>query len=86
VRASFLRRIPVEYAFTVAGFGDPPRPTRTVLAPHRRTTGMRTFPSGHATFVITAGTMRQPRKHEVPKATENVGGRDNRTFGFIGEG
>ena len=54
-----------------------------VRIPHNRTTGLRTFPSGHGTPVSTAGTVQTFRKHEVPKTTETLGERI--AFEFIGE-
>ena len=56
-----------------------------VRIPHNRTTGLRTFPSGHGTPVSTAGTVQPFRKHEVPKTTETLGEQINRAFEFIGE-
>ena len=43
------------------------------------------FPVGHGTLIIMAGTMQRHWKHEVPKTTENVGERINLTLRHITE-
>jgi hypothetical protein len=47
---------------------------------HNTTRGTKTFPAGHGTLIIMAGTMQQFWKHDVPKTKENVGERINLTF------
>jgi alkylated DNA repair dioxygenase AlkB len=59
--------------------------TRTFRIRHNTTKETRTFPLGHGTLLIMAGTMQQFWKHEVPKTPENVGERINLTYRFIGE-
>ena len=59
--------------------------TRTFRIRHSRTKETRTFPVGHGTLIIMAGTMQQFWKHEVPKTQENVGERINLTYRWIGE-
>ena len=43
--------------------------TRTFRIRHNTTKETRTFPVGHGTLIIMAGTMQQFWKHEVPKTT-----------------
>ena len=57
--------------------------TRTFRIRHNRTKETRTFPVGHGTLIVMAGTMQQFWKHEVPKTNENVGERINLTFRMI---
>ena len=52
---------------------------------HNATKETRTFPLGHGTLIIMAGTMQRFWKHEVPKTKESVGERINLTFRYIGE-
>lgn len=59
--------------------------TRTFRIRHNRTKETRTFPLGHGTLLIMAGTMQQFWKHEVPKTTQIVGERINLTFRMIGQ-
>jgi 2OG-Fe(II) oxygenase superfamily len=59
--------------------------TRTFRIRHNRTKETKTFPVGHGTLVIMAGTMQQFWKHEIPKTTQKVGERINLTFRMIGE-
>ena len=59
--------------------------TRTFRIRHNRTKETRTFPVGHGTLIIMAGTMQNFWKHEVPKTTEHVGERINLTFRKIRE-
>ncbi len=59
--------------------------TRTFRIRHNRTKETRTFPVGHGTLIIMAGTMQQFWKHEVPRTTEDVGERISLTFRWIGE-
>ncbi|MBV9125536.1 MAG: alpha-ketoglutarate-dependent dioxygenase AlkB [Planctomycetes bacterium] len=58
--------------------------TRTFRIRHNQTRETRTFPVGHGTLIIMAGTMQQFWKHEVPKTQESVGERINLTYRFIG--
>ncbi len=59
--------------------------TRTFRIRHNKTKETKTFPVGHGTLIIMAGTMQQFWKHEIPKTTQNVGERINLTFRMIGE-
>ncbi len=59
--------------------------SRTFRIKHNKSKETRTFPVGHGTLIIMAGTMQQFWKHEVPKTTENVGERINLTFRKIQE-
>jgi alkylated DNA repair dioxygenase AlkB len=59
--------------------------TRTFRIRHNATRETRTFPLGHGTLVVMAGTMQRFWKHEVPKTKESVGERINLTFRHIGE-
>ena len=59
--------------------------TRTFRIKHNKTKETMTFPVGHGTLIIMAGTMQQFWKHEIPKTTENVGQRINLTFRKIVE-
>ena len=54
--------------------------TRTFRIRHNATKVTMTFPAGHRTLIIMAGTMQQFWKHDVPKTKENVGERINLTF------
>jgi len=54
--------------------------TRTFRIKHNTTKETMSFPVGHGTLIIMAGTMQQFWKHEVPKTKENVGERINLTF------
>jgi alkylated DNA repair dioxygenase AlkB len=58
---------------------------RTFRIRHNTTKETRTFPLGHGTLLIMAGTMQQFWKHEVPKTRDNVGERINLTYRLIGE-
>ncbi len=58
--------------------------TRTFRIRHNTTKETRTFPVGHGTLIIMAGTMQQFWKHEVPKTKEHVGERINLTYRLIG--
>jgi alkylated DNA repair dioxygenase AlkB len=58
--------------------------TRTFRIRHNKTKETRTFPVGHGTLIIMAGTMQQFWKHEVPKTTQDVGERINLTYRMIG--
>jgi alkylated DNA repair dioxygenase AlkB len=57
--------------------------TRRFRIRHNTTRETMTFPAGHGTLFIMAGTMQQFWKHEVPKTKENVGERINLTFRSI---
>jgi alkylated DNA repair dioxygenase AlkB len=59
--------------------------TRAFRIRHNATKEARTFPLGHGTLLIMAGTMQRFWKHEVPKTAENVGERINLTFRLIGK-
>jgi alkylated DNA repair dioxygenase AlkB len=59
--------------------------TRAFRIRHNATRETRTFPLGHGTLLIMAGTMQRFWKHEVPKTSEDVGERINLTFRYIGE-
>ena len=59
--------------------------TRTFRIRHNGTKETRTFPVGHGTLIIMAGTMQRFWKHEVPKTNESVGERINLTFRLIGK-
>jgi alkylated DNA repair dioxygenase AlkB len=59
--------------------------TRTFRIKHNKTKETRSFPVGHGTLIIMAGTMQQFWKHEIPKTKENIGERINLTFRLIGE-
>ena len=53
---------------------------------HNVTRETRTFPAGHGTLIIMAGTMQQFWQHEVPKTKQVVGERINLTFRKIIKG
>ena len=59
--------------------------TRAFWIQHNATKETRTFPLGHGTLLIMAGTMQRFWKHEVPRIKESVGERINLTFRHIGE-
>ena len=59
--------------------------TRKFRIKHNMSKETMSFPVGHGTLIIMAGTMQQHWKHEVPKTTENVGERINLTFRHITE-
>jgi hypothetical protein len=54
--------------------------TRTFRIKHNKTKEAMSFPVGHGTLIIMAGTMQQFWKHEIPKTKEPVGERINLTF------
>jgi hypothetical protein len=54
--------------------------TRTFRIKHNKTKETMSFPVGHGTLIIMAGTMQQFWKHEIPKTKERVGERINLTF------
>jgi alkylated DNA repair dioxygenase AlkB len=54
--------------------------TRTFRIKHTRTKETMSFPAGHGTLMIMAGTMQQFWKHEVPKTRGSVGERINLTY------
>ncbi len=54
--------------------------TRLFRIRHNTTRETRTFPVGHGTLIIMAGTLQQFWKHDVPKTKEDVGERINLTF------
>lgn len=53
--------------------------TRTFRIKHIKTKESLSFPAGHGTLIIMAGTMQQFWKHEIPKTNEPVGERINLT-------
>ena len=57
--------------------------TRKFRIQHNTTRETMTFPAGHGTLIIMAGTMQQFWKHDVPKTNEAVGERINLTFRMI---
>ena len=59
--------------------------TRAFRIRHNATQETRTFPLGHGTLLIMAGTMQRFWKHQVSKTKERVGERINPTFRYIGE-
>jgi alkylated DNA repair dioxygenase AlkB len=59
--------------------------TRAFRIRHNATGETRTFPLGHGTLLIVAGTMQRFWKHEVAKTKGSVGERINLTFRQIGE-
>ena len=58
--------------------------TRTFRIRHNTSKELRTFPAGHGTLIIMAGTMQQFWKHEIPKTKQHVGERINLTFRQVG--
>jgi alkylated DNA repair dioxygenase AlkB len=54
--------------------------TRRFRIRHNATRESKTFPAGHGTLIIMAGTMQQFWKHDVPKTKQLVGERINLTF------
>lgn len=54
--------------------------TRTFRIKHNKSKETKSFPVGHGTLVIMAGTMQRFWKHEVPKTKETVGERINLTY------
>ncbi len=54
--------------------------TRTFRIRHNASKESKSFPVGHGTLIIMAGTMQQFWKHEIPKTKEPVGERINLTF------
>lgn len=54
--------------------------TRTFRIRHNKTKETMSFPVGHGTLIVMAGTMQQFWKHEIPKTKENVGERINLTY------
>lgn len=54
--------------------------TRTFRIKHNKTKETLSFPVGHGTLIIMAGTMQQFWKHEIPKTKQAVGERINLTF------
>ena len=57
--------------------------TRKFRIRHNQTRETRTFPVGHGTLIIMAGTMQNHWQHEVPKTKRLVGERINLTFRAI---
>ncbi|XZE22110.1 alpha-ketoglutarate-dependent dioxygenase AlkB family protein [Pirellulaceae bacterium SH449] len=47
---------------------------------HNATRETTSFPTGHGTLIIMAGTMQRHWQHEVPKTKQKVGERINLTF------
>lgn len=54
--------------------------TRTFRIRHNKTKESMSFPLGHGSLLIMAGTMQQFWKHEIPKTKRNVGERINLTY------
>jgi alkylated DNA repair dioxygenase AlkB len=54
--------------------------TRKFRIRHNTSRTTQTFPVGHGTLIIMAGTMQQFWQHEVPKTKMKVGERINLTF------
>jgi alkylated DNA repair dioxygenase AlkB len=54
--------------------------TRKFRIRHNTSRATQTFPVGHGTLIIMAGTMQQFWQHEVPKTKMKVGERINLTF------
>lgn len=59
--------------------------TRTFRIKHIKTKETMSFPVGHGTLIIMAGTMQKFWKHEIPKTKERVGERINLTYRQIVE-
>ncbi|EMI18373.1 alkylated DNA repair protein [Rhodopirellula maiorica SM1] len=57
--------------------------TRTFRIRHNRSKETMSFPAGHGTLIIMAGTMQQFWKHHIPKTAVKVGERINLTFRHI---
>lgn len=58
---------------------------RTFRIKHNKTKETMSFPLGHGSLLIMAGTMQQFWKHEVPKTKQAVGERINLTYRQIME-
>lgn len=54
--------------------------TRQFRIRHNQTRETTSFPVGHGTLIIMAGTMQQFWKHEIPKTKQPVGERINLTY------
>lgn len=54
--------------------------TRTFRIKHNKTKETMSFPVGHGTLIIMAGTMQQFWKHEIPKTKQPVEERINLTY------
>lgn len=54
--------------------------TRKFRIRHNETRETMSFPVGHGTLIIMAGTMQQHWQHEIPKTKQKVGERINLTF------
>ncbi len=59
--------------------------TRTFRIKHDKTKETMSFPVGHGTLIIMAGTMQQFWKHEIPKTKQPVEERINLTYRQIVE-
>ena len=59
--------------------------TRTFRIRHNKTKETMSYPVGHGTLIIMAGTMQKFWKHEIPKTKERVGERINLTYRQIVE-
>ena len=59
--------------------------TRKFRIRHNKTKETMSFPVGHGTLIIMAGTMQECWKHEIPKTKEPVGERINLTYRQIVE-
>jgi alkylated DNA repair dioxygenase AlkB len=54
--------------------------TRNFRIRHNITRETMSFPVGHGTLIIMAGTMQEHYQHEIPKTKKIVGERVNLTF------
>jgi alkylated DNA repair dioxygenase AlkB len=54
--------------------------TRSFRIRHNETRETMSFPVGHGTLIIMAGTMQEHYQHEIPKTKKLVGERVNLTF------
>lgn len=59
--------------------------TRTFRIKHNKTKETMSFPLGHGSLLIMAGTMQQFWKHELPKTKKPIGERINLTYRQIVE-
>lgn len=59
--------------------------TRTFRIKHNNTKETMSFPLGHGSLLVMAGTMQQFWRHEIPKTKQPVGERINLTFRQIVE-
>lgn len=57
--------------------------TRNFRIRHNITRETSSFPAGHGTLIIMAGTMQQFWQHEIPKTKKTVGQRINLTYRLV---